>query len=92
MSGTTGDLPMKAVMVGLPSPRTVGGLALGAGIALLIVGMTNSWRYSGPAARVSVRTTSPQQDEAAGRYTAARAAGRQEAARASARETQMTRK
>jgi len=83
---------MKAVMVGLPSPMTVGGLALGAGIALLLVGMRNSWRYSGPAARESVPTTSPPQDEAAGRYTAARASGRQEAARAPAFETQMTRK
>jgi hypothetical protein len=40
--------------------------------------------------KASIRTTSPQQDEA-GRYAAARAAGRQEAASASAREAQATR-
>jgi len=42
-----------------------------------------------PSKKASVRTTSPQQD-AAGRYAAARAAGRQEAASASARDVQAT--
>lgn len=41
--------------------------------------------------KASVRTTSPQQDEA-GRNVAARAAGRQEAASASARNAQATKK
>jgi hypothetical protein len=41
--------------------------------------------------KASIRTTSPQQDEA-GRYAEARAAGRQEAASASARQAQATRK
>jgi len=40
--------------------------------------------------KASIRTTLPQQDEAA-RYAAARAAGRQEAASASAREARATR-
>ncbi len=29
----------------LPSPRTIGGVALGAGIVLLIVGTKNSWLH-----------------------------------------------
>jgi len=41
--------------------------------------------------KASIRTTSPQQDEA-GRYAAARSTGRQEAASASAREARATRK
>ena len=41
--------------------------------------------------KASVRTTSPQQDEA-GRDAAARAAGRQEAASASARDARATKK
>ena len=41
--------------------------------------------------KASIRTTSPQQEEA-GRDAAARAAGRQEAASASAREAQATKK
>jgi superoxide dismutase, Fe-Mn family len=44
-----------------------------------------------PSRKASVRTTSPQQ-EAAGRYAAARTAGRQEAASASARDAQATKK
>jgi superoxide dismutase, Fe-Mn family len=44
-----------------------------------------------PSKKASVRTTSPQQD-AAGRYAAARTAGRQEAASASARDAQATTK
>jgi len=42
-----------------------------------------------PSKKASIRTTSPQQD-AAGRYAAARTAGRQEAASASARDAQAT--
>ncbi|HEY8202001.1 MAG TPA: superoxide dismutase, partial [Actinomycetota bacterium] len=44
-----------------------------------------------PSKKASVRTTAPQQD-AAGRYAAARTAGRQEAASASARDAQATKK
>lgn len=34
-----------------PSPKTLGGLALAAGIILLIVGTNKSWLYRGPALR-----------------------------------------
>ena len=35
----------------LPSPGTLGGLALGAGIVLLIVGTKDAWLSRGPATR-----------------------------------------
>ena len=44
-----------------------------------------------PSKKASMRTTSPQQEQA-GRYAAARSAGRQEAASASARDAQATKK
>ena len=44
-----------------------------------------------PSKKAPVRTTAPEQD-AAGRYAAARTAGRREAASASARDAQATKK
>ena len=35
---------------GLPSPNTVGGLTLGAGVVLLIVGAASAWLSRRPAA------------------------------------------
>ena len=48
-------------------------------------------RSTTPSTKASVRTTSPQQD-AAGRYAAARTAGRRQAASASAQDAQTTKK